>query len=93
METIKREKLYNPKCLGGLSLHKLDLRHKAFFKQKIIDIIENPEEDHNILLLSRLGHYSKLQNLLEPKPKIRYRQVENEKKLNSNAKFYPIRNN
>ena len=33
-DTIKREKLYNQKHLGGLSLHKLDLRQKAFFKQK-----------------------------------------------------------
>ena len=93
METIKKEKLYNPKDLGGLSLHKLELRQKAFYKQKILDIIENPTDDHNILLMSRLGPYPKLQNLLEPKPKISYTQVENEKKSNFCAQSYQAKRN
>ena len=79
LETIKREKLYIEKKSGGLFLHNPSLRQKAFFNRKLVELINDPEEDHNILLLSRIGPYPQLLNLLEKKPNISYRQVTNEK--------------
>ena len=78
-ETIARRKIYMPKHLGGLGLHNIGLRQKAIFKKKLVDIIEYPEDDHNILLLSRIGPYPKLYKAMGYKPIISYRQVTNEK--------------
>ena len=68
-----------PKHLGGIGLYHIDFRQKALFKHKIIEIIENPYDDHNILLLSRLGLYPKLIRKLDQRPIISYRQLANYK--------------
>ena len=66
--------------MEGLYLHNPELRQRALLlKRKLTELINEPDEDHNILLLSRLGPYPQLLNLMGYKPNISYRQVTNEK--------------
>ena len=59
LETILNVKNYTKKRnLEGLYLHNPELRQRALLlKRKLTELINEPDEDHNILLLSRLGPY------------------------------------
>ena len=67
IQTISQHKIAKPRYLGGTGLFDTEMRQQALWTQELVDIINNPNTEENLLKKSTIGPSPKLMEKIRQK--------------------------